>query len=76
MEAWLRSESRLTDRRAHHWQRRLDAMLRAELMRRARRHGLTQAELDRYAARVASGQEDPWRLVAALSEGLFDKSKA
>jgi LAO/AO transport system kinase len=76
MEAWLRAENRLTERRAHHWQRRLDAMLRTELMRRARRHGLTQAELDEHAARVASGQQDPWRLVAALAEELFDRSKA
>ena len=30
-------------RRAGQWQRRLDAMLRTELMRRARRHGLIEA---------------------------------
>jgi hypothetical protein len=74
MEAWLRAENRLTERRAHHWQRRLDAMLRTELMRRARRHGLTQAELDEHAARVASGQEDPWRWVAEFARTLFHQS--
>ena len=71
MEQWLRAEDRLAARRAQHWQRRLDAMLRAELMRRARRHGLTEEELRRHAVQVASGVEDPWQLIAHLAQKLF-----
>ena len=74
METWLRCENRLADRRAEHWQRRLDAMVRAELMRRARRNGLSEEELRRHAAQIASGGEDPWQLVSRLAkEALKEK---
>ena len=71
MQQWLLQENRLEARRAQHWQRRLDAMLRTELMRHARQHGLTEAQLRDHAARVATGQQDPWQLVAQLTEKLF-----
>ena len=68
---WLNTDDRRAARRARHWRLRLDAMLRAELMRRARTHGLTSAELDQHAARIASGQEDPWQLVPHLVSGAL-----
>lgn len=71
MDQWLRTGNRLAARRTHHWQRRLDAMLRAELMRRARHNGLTEEELRGHAAQVASGAEDPWQLVSQLAQKLF-----
>ena len=71
LEEWLRAESRLTARRTQHWQRRLDAMLRTELMRRARQNGFDAKVLQFHAARIASGQQDPWQLMAQLTEKVF-----
>lgn len=68
---WLRTDDHLAERRTRHWQLRLNAMLRTEFMRRARRDGLTGDQLHDYAARVASGRQDPWQLVADLSRQLF-----
>ncbi len=70
-EKWMRGEDRLAERRARHWQRRLEAMLRSELMRHARRNGLAEEKLHEYAARIASGQDDPWKLVGRLAENLL-----
>lgn len=72
-ESWLLAENRLAARRADHWRRRLDAMLRAELMRRARRQGLTPDQLAAHAARVAAGLEDPWQLIPRLAGNLFEE---
>jgi LAO/AO transport system kinase len=71
MQQWLLQENRLGARRAQHWQRRLDAMLRTELMRRARQNGFDAKILHFHAARIASGQQDPWQLVAQLTEKVF-----
>jgi len=71
MQQWLLQENRLTQRRAEHWQRRLDAMLRTELMRRARQNGFDANILQSHAIRIASGLEDPWQLVAELVEKVF-----
>ncbi|MGA7522897.1 MAG: methylmalonyl Co-A mutase-associated GTPase MeaB [Acidobacteriaceae bacterium] len=71
MRQWLQQDGRLPQRRAHHWRRRLDAMLRAELMRRARKNGFDANVLQFHAARIASGQQDPWQLVAQLTEKVF-----
>jgi LAO/AO transport system kinase len=75
MEAWLRSEKRLEARRTQHWKRRLDAMLRTELMRRARSNGFDASVLQFHAARIASGHQDPWQLVAQLTTQLFQGEK-
>lgn len=71
LEEWLRAESRFTARRTQHWQRRLDAMLRTELMRRARQNGFDAKVLQFHAARIASGQQDPWQLLAQLTDKVF-----
>ncbi|MGA8531069.1 MAG: methylmalonyl Co-A mutase-associated GTPase MeaB [Acidobacteriaceae bacterium] len=71
MHLWLQKDTHLMQRRAHHWQRRLDAMLRAELMRRARNNGFDASVLQFHATRIASGQQDPWQLVAQLTERVF-----
>ncbi len=71
MQQWLLQENRLDARRAEHWQRRLDAMLRVELMRRARSNGFDATQLQSHAARIATGQQDPWQLVAQLTEKVF-----
>ena len=71
LQQWLNQERRLATRRTQHWQRRLDAMLRTELMRRARQNGFDAKVLQFHAARIASGQQDPWQLVAQLTEKVF-----
>jgi LAO/AO transport system kinase len=71
MEKWLRDGNHLKARRTQHWQRRLDAMLRTELMRRARQNGFDAKILQFHAARIATGQQDPWELVAQLTEKVF-----
>jgi LAO/AO transport system kinase len=75
MEIWLRAESRLQARRTQHWQRRLDAMLRTELMRRVRSNGFDAPVLQFHAARIATGEQDPWQLVAQLTTQLFQGEK-
>jgi LAO/AO transport system kinase len=72
LQQWLNQERRLTDHRTQHWQRRLDAMLRTELMRRARQNGFDAKVLQFHAARIASGHQDPWQLVAQLTEKVFN----
>jgi LAO/AO transport system kinase len=72
MQAWLGEEGRLAARRAEHWQRRLDAMLRTELMRRARRHGVAEDELARHAAKIAAGDEDPWSVARELARKIVE----
>jgi LAO/AO transport system kinase len=74
MEKWLRDGNRLKARRTQHWQRRLDAMLRTELMRRARQNGFDAKILQFHAARIATGQQDPWELVAQLTEKVFSET--
>lgn len=76
LQIWLERDHRLATRRAHNWQRRLDAMLRAELMRRARLNGLSQAQLADYAVRIAARDEDPWQLVARLASNLLAEEPA
>ncbi len=75
MEQWLRADDRLAERRARHWKLRLHTMLRTELMRRARRNGLADDQLNQFAALVASGREDPWRLIADLGQQLFEQQQ-
>jgi LAO/AO transport system kinase len=70
IEAWLGESERLTERRTRHWQRRLEAMLRAELMRRVLRNGLSEAELEGHARRIARGEEDPWAVARRLASSV------
>ncbi|HEX4039028.1 MAG TPA: methylmalonyl Co-A mutase-associated GTPase MeaB [Acidobacteriaceae bacterium] len=71
LEEKMRTTNHLVERRARHWRRRLDAMLRTELLRRALQHGLTDSQLAGYAKRIAAGHEDPWQLVAQLAQKVF-----
>ena len=75
-EQWLRSGNHLAARRTQHWQRRLDGMLRTELMRRARQNGFDTKLLKFHATRIASGQQDPWQLVAQLTEKVFSPANS
>jgi LAO/AO transport system kinase len=66
MKKWLGTDARLEKRRRRYWRERIVEMMRQALMRQMRKQGLSDAELDAHAARVASGEEDPYRLVPEL----------
>jgi LAO/AO transport system kinase len=66
MKEWLESDGRMEARRRHYWRERITEMMRHALMRQVRRHGLSDAELEAYAAQVAGKQEDPYKLVPEL----------
>lgn len=68
---WLTEAGRLTARRTAYWRQRMEAMLQQSLLEQARTHGVTAAELDAHAARVASGAEDPYQLIPALAARVF-----
>jgi len=60
--AWLAVEGRLEERRKASWRRRIEEMLQYELLRELRRQGLTDADLDAHAARVAAKSENPYEV--------------
>jgi LAO/AO transport system kinase len=66
MKEWLEADGHLEARRKRYWRERILEMMRHALMRQMREHGLSDAELDAHAARVAYGQEDPYKLVPEL----------
>jgi len=66
MKEWLETDGRMEARRRKYWRERITEMMRQALIRQVRKHGLSDAELDAYATRVASGQEDPYKLVPEL----------
>jgi LAO/AO transport system kinase len=66
MKQWLEAEGRMEIRRRRYWRERITEMIRYALMRQVRKHGLSDAELDAFAERVVSKQEDPYRLVPEL----------
>ena len=68
---WLAAEGRLSTRRRAYWRQRIEAMLRQSLLAEARAHGLTEAELQSHAERIAAGTEDPYQLVPQLVTKLF-----
>jgi LAO/AO transport system kinase len=72
--AWLSSDGHLRARREEQWRRRLTEMVRTELMRGLRAHGLKPEELAEHARRITARQEDPFAttadLVKAITGGL------
>ena len=71
MKQWLDVDGRLEARRKVCWRERITEMMRHALMRQVREHGLSDAELEAHAARVASKQENPYRLVPELVARVF-----
>jgi LAO/AO transport system kinase len=68
---WLSKEGRLEARRRAYWKQRIEGMLRQELLKEARVHGVSELELESHAHQVATGAEDPYRLVPALVTQIF-----
>lgn len=71
MKQWLAVDGRLEARRKVYWRERITEMMRHALMRQVREHGLSDAELEAHAARVAGKQENPYRLVPELVARVF-----
>ena len=71
MKQWLDVDGRLEARRKLYWRERITEMMRHALMRQVREHGLSDAELEAHAARVAGKEENPYRLVPELVARVF-----
>jgi LAO/AO transport system kinase len=69
---WLAQDDRLASRRKMYWRERIEGMIRQALLKEARAHGLTDKQLEAHAEQVASGAEDPYRLVPELVAQLFE----
>lgn len=69
--SWLAQDDRLTTRREMHWRARVIEMLRRELLRHLRAHGLGEQALAEIGHQVAGKQQNPYQLVPRLVEQLM-----
>ncbi len=69
--SWLAQEGRLTTRREMHWRARVIEMVRHELMRALRGHGLSDQALANISQQVVAGERNPYQLVPQLLEQLI-----
>jgi LAO/AO transport system kinase len=73
-ERWLSTDGHLEARRERQWQERLTEMVRTELLRDLRAHGLEPQELADHARRVAARQQDPFVLAAELVQRITGRA--
>ena len=73
-ERWLATDGRLEARREQQWQDRLTDMVRGELLRDLRTHGLEAHELADYARRIAARQQDPFVLATELVQRITGRA--
>jgi LAO/AO transport system kinase len=71
--SWLAQDGRLTARRETHWRARVMEMVRHELLRELRGHGLSDQALATIGHQVALGQQNPYQLVPQLVEQLVQR---
>lgn len=71
--SWLAQEGRLSIRRETHWRMRVMEMVRHELLREMRGHGLTDQELAKIGRQVVLRQQDPYQLALRLVEQLMQR---
>ena len=69
--AWLAEDGRLLARREAHWRTRIIEMVRHELLRALRGHGLSDQDLLTISQQVARGQHNPYQFVPQLVEQLL-----
>jgi LAO/AO transport system kinase len=74
--AWLSRDGHLRDRREQQWRERLTEMVRAELLRGLRAHGLKPDELAEHARRITARQEDPFATAAEMVRAITEGSRA
>jgi LAO/AO transport system kinase len=68
---WLGQDGRLQTRREAHWRTRIMEMVRHELLRALRGHGLSDQDLQTISQQVACRQNDPYQFVPQLVEQLL-----
>ena len=71
--SWLAQDERLSARRETHWRMRVMEMVRHELLREMRGHGLTDQELAKIGRQVVLRQQDPYQLALRLVEQLMQR---
>jgi LAO/AO transport system kinase len=71
--SWLAQDGRLSARRETHWRVRVMEMVRHELLREMRGHGLTDQELAKIGRQVVLRQQDPYQLALRLVEQLMQR---
>jgi LAO/AO transport system kinase len=71
--SWLAQDGRLSARRETHWRMRVMEMVRHELLREMREHGLTDQELAKIGRQVVLRQQDPYQLALRLVEQLMQR---
>jgi LAO/AO transport system kinase len=69
--SWLAEDGRLMARREAHWRARVIEMMRSELLREVRGHGLSDQALTTIGHQVALRQQDPYELVPRLVNQLL-----
>jgi LAO/AO transport system kinase len=74
--AWLSRDGHLRDRREQQWRERLTEMVRGELLRGLRAHGLKPDELAEHARRITARQEDPFATAAQMVRAITEGSRA
>ena len=67
---WLSSDGHLQARREEQWRQRLTEMVRTELLRGLRAHGLKPEELAEHARRITARQEDPFATTAQMVKAI------
>jgi LAO/AO transport system kinase len=72
---WLAQDGRLAARREAHWRTRVLEMVRYELLRALRGHGLSDQDLLIISRQVAGRQQDPYQLVPQLVAQLLLKGE-
>jgi LAO/AO transport system kinase len=72
---WLAQDGRLAGRREAHWRARVTEMVRHELLREMRGHGLNDQKLAAISHQVALRQEDPYQLVPRLVKQLLQRGE-
>ena len=70
-QAWLAEDERLQTRRESHWRTRILEMVRHELLRALRGHGLSGQDLETISRQVVRRQKDPYQFVPQLVEQLL-----
>lgn len=68
-EDYLAQDNRLLKKAAHNWETRLVDMLRDAVLERVVKTRLSEGEISRYAAEVASRTRDPYSLVEEIVGG-------
>jgi LAO/AO transport system kinase len=72
--AWLSKDGHLQARREEQWRQRLTEMVRAELLRGMRAHGLKPEELREHARRITARQQDPFATAAQMVKTILSGS--